>query len=1331
MGGIDFELWSKPQQRAIQARGSDVIVSAGAGSGKTSVLVERIVWCLLADENPVDVDELLVVTFTEAAAAEMKHRIAMRLQEVYAVASQQSDVRTLTRISRAQVGLNQAQISTLHSFCLDIVQRNFLGLNLDPAFTLMAEDEAKITRKQVFVELINEILTGEMRDTLLSTLQRLYIQDVQALFPLILRIYHFAQSQPHPELWLEQMVDAFPTSEDAPFASTPFATVIFDWLHRQLVEAFDNVGRASKMAGHYEGLSKYVEHLQSVSELLNSACHLLEVAKTSLQLDWNALTYQMSAIAALSSPRAAKGADEFGKEQVQALRKKANALIKQVTEIVARGEMAVVQDLVTLQPTILYLTHLVIQYSNRYMAKKRELARLDFADLEHLALQAIDLPETGERIRLQQQFAEIFVDEYQDTSPIQDALVAAIARYPGNVFVVGDVKQSIYRFRMAEPALFLNKYQRLSENRETREGQNGQAIDLSDNYRSRKEIVDCVNFLFHHLFNDTTVGFSYDHRAAMKAGAVYPPSETNQPRIEFHLIDRDGEELRRSFPDETEVTGDEDLVGNSETPNRTNDTPSQEELSAIEKEAWVVGKRILQMLGKIPGHQPEMVWDKRLKQERPIQYRDIVVLLRSIQGRTSVFLDVFRKLKIPGVGAANRGFFAALEIQWLQSLLRVIDNPEHIGLDVATVLRSPFFLLSDEELANIATFHHSNFYQAVRLAAKSDCVPAIRVLHRLSGWREIAKQASAEFVIRRVLTETGFLHYITGMPGGLLRKANVEAFLSRVRAFDARSSEGVYGFVRQLEEEESAEVDFGEAGTVTESEDVVRIMTIHRSKGLEFPVVFVADLGKKWSFPAGERNFGLHRTLGFGPTFCDMATHRRWKTVASLAIEEQDKAESLAEEARVLYVALTRARERLIFVASGRRLSSRVARAQYALVGLHEEARTISRSAFLSAEGMLDWLYAIMLTHQTVGHRLRDIINVEERIHIPAFCGPFPDISFTLWNHALGLTLPTAADFSYVSEAHGPVDEDLHPLKSVDASIVVETEAEVDRIKHEALRCAVSARKAGQTSEWLSHLYEASEPSQWNVQVVDEPTLEFDREILGKLSATDLRRLWVARRAPDRIRNRPRAAAERLLDSPKLPEYPSGDTNYSEGNISSAQKDAPNGREAGSAFHAVMQQIDFTTAATIDAVSKELHRLREQELVAHSMLDAVHLEHLVGWFASPIGRRVAKGLQVFREQPFFHRIDLPNSKEYVVAQGVIDCLVEEENQWLIVDYKTDEVDDAHVHELAKEYEAQVATYLAAISPLTASKPAKAFLYFVKPQVIVQVEAIPLADVFLK
>jgi ATP-dependent helicase/nuclease subunit A len=1330
MSPLSVSHWSTRQQQAIQARGSDIIVSAGAGSGKTSVLVERIVWCLLSETHPVEVDELLVVTFTEAAAAEMKHRIANRLQEVYHAAEMQGDTKTTARVSRAQSQLGQAQISTLHSFCLEIVQRNFLGLSLDPAFSLMADDEAKIIRKQVFMELVQESLTGIQRELFLTMLDRLYIRDVQAFLPLVQRVYQFAQSQPHPGQWLREMCNAFPTSETATFAATPFAPVVMDWFHRLLAEAHESVKRAHLIAAHAEGLTKYTEQLEITSDLLESICRMLEATMKTGVLDFAQLSLHLSAITALPSPRAAKGADEGIREQVKLLRSQAMAHIKQVAEVAARGDAELVGDLRVLQPAIEHLTGFVMRYSSRYMKAKIESARLDFSDLEHLAFQAIEMEETGERTRLQQQFVEIFVDEYQDTSPIQDAIVAGIARDPGNVFVVGDVKQSIYRFRMADPQLFLQKYAYLSSVTSVTDGQ---SIDLAENYRSRREIVDCVNFLFTHLFAVDTVGFPYDQRAQMQAGASYPPEDVEMPRIEFYLVDRDG-----SRPSQTgQIPSPESDILPREDVGQVFpqvDSPSEDELSAMEKEAWVIGHRILEMMGEVTGHERMTIWDKRAKALRPLQYRDIVVLLRSVQGRIPVLLDVFRKLNIPTFGAANRGFFATLEIQWLQSLLRVLDNPRR-GMDLATVLRSPLFLVPDDQLAALALFHRGEFYDAIRQAARGGnpvhlseadatgssvldetCVnlartTAVQFLHKLSSWRELAKQATVETVLHRVFADTGFVRYITGMSSGLLKKANVDAFMTRVRRFDASSCEGVFGYVRQMENEESADIDLGEAGTVSESEDVVRIMTIHKSKGLEFPVVFVADLGKKISSPASERSFGLHRVLGFGPTMSDSATHRRWKTIASFAIEEQEKAESFAEEARVLYVACTRARERLIFVGSGRRLSSRIARAQYALkrgsrgsdAFLDKTPETevtdslqLSRSAFLSSESMLDWLFAVLLRHETVSHALQALLPLEERARVPLCLEGFPKIAFTLWNHPEGQPLPLAPS------------RDGNKMTG-DTSV-------------DPLDAANRARKAGLVDVWLGHMYEATNASNVTIRFADSDTDTSPLDVPGKVSATELRRLWVARKAPERLRKRPRASAERLLENPMLIE-----THRSNG-----PDVVPSGREAGTAFHAVMQQLDFSTPATSIAVAQELQRLRQLGTVSESMLDTVQPEHLLGWLNSPLGHRVAQGMQVFREQPFFHRIDLPSPKGgYVVAQGVIDCLVEEADRWLIVDYKTDEVDDLHVHDLAKEYEAQVATYLAAIAPLTQTKPAEAYLYFVKPQVMVRVEPVRLADVFMK
>lgn len=1293
---LNLTTWSATQSQAITARGGNVLVSAGAGSGKTSVLVERVVYCIL-QEPAVDIDQLLIVTFTEAAAAEMRSRIEARLQALYEVARQSSDRPTIRRLERQFARMEQAQISTLHSFCMDVVRRNFLYLGLDPNISLLADDSSTIIRKNLFKTLVEECLTGTLANEFRAMLAHFQAMNPTHLYHLVERLVAFARSQASPERWLEALVLPYAEASRVSFSKLLWTPAFYGWLKNEMETAQHAAQQGYQLATLDGELFGYAERLQELDSQLRALVDFMEDGK---DVTLAQLTIQVQQILAAKSPRAK---DSPNKQAVVGFRKRALDKLKAVLEVISRGESELQSDIVRLAPSVARFVEFCLTFLHRFQAEKRMLGVLDFQDLEHFALHVLRQSESGERNRMQHQFAEIFVDEYQDTSPVQDALVQHVASSEGNVFVVGDVKQSIYRFRMAEPNLFLEKYQTLLRTHP------GQVISLADNYRSRREVVDVVNFLFAQLFHPDLGGVTYDERAWMHAGANYSPLPSQDdvvavqatPRVELHVIERSGDtassDVDESFDDALSMNGgntheaDEKIAGAA---GHIDDEPTNEDLTAIEKEAYVVGRRIISLLGG-NGRAEEMIWDKEEKRYRSVEYRDIVILMRSVKNRMNVFLDVFGKLRIPAYGATSSGFFNTLEIKWFVALLQVIDNPRR-ELALAVVLRSPLFGFTDRELAIIRTARGGHFYDALThvekwnklceeentIQQRGDIIEKVQsFVKQLRLWRQLGRRTAALDVLRAVLRDTDFLHYVSGMSGGRGRRANIERLLDIAAEFDAKGSLGLYGFVRKLEENLMNELDAGEARTLGETENVVRIMTVHHSKGLEFPIVFVADVGKQFYRGSDETGYPLHRDYGFGPAFYDDDTDRRWRTLPSITLDALEYRDFIAEEARVLYVALTRARERLILVGSGRNLS--------ALADKATAARRVSELAipsFLlrSAKSWLEWILFAFVRHP-VGHTLLALAHSLP----PQTCAG--DVSL----------LPLSAQISVWNHPDG------QPLRLTGIAL----EDWTNQLPQDV----------NTWPEWLT-MNSSLRESMWgtnstHITIVDRPV--HSHLIPGKVSATDMRRLWVAREKQPRAHLWHAGSAERLLESPRF--------------VETDVIGQASGAHGGNAFHAIMQVMDVSTPPTERDILFHLNDLCRQSVLTEDIISAVPVADILGWLVSPLAAKLRKAKTIYREQPFFHRIDLPKTDAYadtyVVAQGVIDCLALVEDAWLLVDYKTDEVSADGVQAKASEYAAQIATYLAAVHPLIGTAKVSAFIYFVKPQMSVQMHALKLERVF--
>ncbi|GMA59883.1 3'-5' exonuclease [Alicyclobacillus fastidiosus] len=620
-------------------------------------------------------------------------------------------------------------------------------------------------------------------------------------------------------------------------------------------------------------------------------------------------------------------------------------------------------------------------------------------------------------------------------------------------------------------------------------------------------------------------------------------------------------------------------------------------------------------------------------------------------------------------------------MQWLVACLFVIDNPRD-DLRLVTLLRSPFVGWDENMLARVRLASRGAMWDGVRRIASEEGIlaggegepssqdvdtttRARDFIGKLSAWRAYAREVGVVDMLRRVMEDVDFLRYVRGMSRGKIRRANVQKLLQLARAYDERTGYGgIYGFLQQWQREDDANLDLG-AANVSEP-DAVQVMTIHRSKGLEYPVVFVVDLGKQ--FRLTQDILYLNREYGIGAVAYDPRTHQRWRTVASISVAYAERRDTLAEEARVLYVAFTRARERLIVVGSVQNLARQVNKAVYA----HdfEQAKLLS-GAFMNAKSFMDWMLPVMLRHPAAG-ALQKLVD--------------PD---TWDGHVFVTESNPLALYVY----------DMNQVQSVQPG-----ERAVAQPSDHLDWQAVLANLAEQPRE---------RPS---VRIVDRP--DHSLEVLfGKVSATDMRRLHVALMADTRSGKRKEAASS-LLEDPAF-----------------ARPGKVTPREEGIAFHAFMQRFHPPIGDDESSVRREIERLVLQKQLDAETANAVNVPQVSAFLQSPLGHRMQRGIRLFREQPFFHRIDVPieDGKRTVpiVAQGVIDCLVEEDDGWLVIDYKTDHVDESGVQSAARDYEAQVATYLEALRPLTAQKPVRAYLYFVRPNVATEVQSMSLPDIFVE
>ncbi|MDK2784960.1 MAG: ATP-dependent helicase/nuclease subunit, partial [Bacillota bacterium] len=897
--------WTKEQQAAILAPPGNILVTAAAGAGKTAVLVERVVRRVLDPARPVDIDRLLVVTFTDAAAAEMRQRIGAALEAALGAAPGNA------HLERQLALLGRASIFTLHSFCLKVVRRYFYELGLDPSFRVMDETEAALLAQEVLEELWEEKYAQEAEGafTYLLDCYSSAVSD-DDLKELVLKLHDFSRSQPWPEVWLKQAGQAFTLSPGTELKTTPWGGKLQQHARRKLEQAAHCLERAACLAAMPGGPDRYLPVLEAEREALK------EMALRAQEGSWEELRQSLAfSFTRLPPVRKNEEVDPAIKDQVTRLRDEAKKIVADLaTDVFGRPEKELLAELTHLAPAVHALTELALAFSRRFEEVKRARGRLDFADLEHYALRLLLAPDARPGFlkpsrlaeEMAEEYAEVLVDEYQDINPVQDAILSLISRQDTpqpRLFLVGDVKQSIYRFRLAEPRLFLSKYAAYAP----RPGGGGRRISLRENFRSRAEVIGAVNFLFRQLFTPEVGGLAYDAEAELTPGAPYPEPPAGVKGaggpVEVHLIER-----QVPLPDREEEAQDD---------------PAALDLSALEREALLIGRRIQAIVRGTPERPgPEFcVWDKSAQSYRPVTYRDIVILLRTVQGRAETMLEVLRRLEVPAYADLGTGYFNAPEVATMLSLLEVIDNP-YQDIPLAAVLRSPLVGLSPEELAEVRLLAPEGpFAEAVQKAAagavSSSCQKKLAAFfERLEEWRTAARRGTVSDLIWRIYRETGYLAYVGGMPAGAQRQANLRVLYDRARQFESYGRPGLFRFLRFLKRLQAQEGDLGTARALGENENVVRIMSIHKSKGLEFPVVFVADLGKKFNFDDLKGDILLHRDLGLGPLVVDLHLRLKYPSLAHRAIQVAGREEVLAEELRIFYVALTRARERLILVGS-------------------------------------------------------------------------------------------------------------------------------------------------------------------------------------------------------------------------------------------------------------------------------------------------------------------------------------------------------------------------------------------------------------------------------
>lgn len=860
--------WTPQQQAAIDARGSDLLVAAAAGSGKTAVLVERI--CSLAREG-TPIERMLIVTFTNAAAAEMRARIS----DAFEVAGALGDA----FLAQQSMHIERASISTLHRFCITVLRTHFQAAGVDPSFRTGDESETQVLRESAMQDAIDACFeSGDANFTRLCDCFR----DEQ-LPELAFSVYRFIMSRPDPWAWLDASIDACQTDAQT-LGESIWVRTLLKSARLRLEGTYALLEQMQRIVNHSSGPTGYDTIVQSDYECLDA---LLEAAQSG----YNALHDALAAVKYQTLPRKSGADDPSLADSFKKLRESLKKAVKSLAEDFAPTLCESAEDISSMTSVLRGLETLLRTFSALYTALKSQRNLLDYNDLEHLALRALEDDAVAEALR--EQYAYIFVDEYQDSNAIQEALLSRIA-HPGGLFFVGDVKQSIYGFRQAEPSLFLGKYARFSSTENAPE----RKIDLNQNFRSRKNILASVNAVFAQCMRARVTDIEYDAQAMLYPGLVH---EDQDPPTQMILLC-----AKRKGEDDPEKKDDAQPEQEQE---------EEENLSRIEQEALVCARSIRTIIQK------RTLYDTKTKAHRPVRYRDVAILLRSMRVSGPVIVQLLASQGIPATCDAGEGYFDMPEVRQVLSLLQVIDNG-YSDEALLAVLGGASVGLKEEALARIRIAYPEERFSAAcaqyAMEKEDDIALALRAFdEKLSFYRLCARYEPLDALISRTMNESGLYARAGAMPGGQARQANLRLLCQRAREYQRAQNGSLGGFLAYAQKLRAGG-DSQSAKLLSENEDVVRVMTMHKSKGLEFPFVFLLAIGQRFNFRAHADPLLMHARLGVGMLCYDDALRSIRSTLSHIAVREQLHHDALAEEVRVLYVAMTRAREQLFLIGSVR-----------------------------------------------------------------------------------------------------------------------------------------------------------------------------------------------------------------------------------------------------------------------------------------------------------------------------------------------------------------------------------------------------------------------------
>jgi len=1231
MGNIKYNL---QQLSAVNINNCDLLVSAAAGSGKTAVLVERIMKKITGD-NPVDIDKLLVVTFTRAAASEMKQKISNAVSELI------EKFPTDENLQKQSILLEKAPITTIDAFCNTIVRNDFHHLDIDPNFRIADSAECEIIRNEVIEQLLEEEYSKDDNKYFFDIVESYCTKtDDVKISELIFNIYDFIQTNPYPDKWLIENCEKFNLENDVDIFNTQWGEIAKQQIEIQISAAYSALRRGFDILNCLDDqcLEGYKNTLTLDKEIIDQISIYFNAGMNEL---YNFMSKNEIKLSRLYSSKKYIISEEI-KNKIKDIRTTVKNSILEITLLFSKSPKQQMYIIKNLYPILSKAKQLVLDFSNRFLEAKKEKNILDFNDIEHYCIKALidenGLP-TKTALELQEKYEEIIIDEYQDSNYVQELILSTISRQNSqspNRFMVGDIKQCIYKFRQASPAIFMEKFNSYST--ELNSESKRKRIDLFKNYRSRECILSAINFIFYQLMTETVGEINYDSSSELKPGL-----EIIKPTGEF--IGKTAESVEFNIIDVTELDNEDDQY--SEEIN---------DLKSAELEATFVANRIKKMVE----NKTAAIYDDEKKCYRYAQYKDIVILLRTVASTAQVFAQTLINNGVPAFANVSSGFFEHIEVMTILSLLKIIDNPRQ-DIPLITVLHSPIYSFSFDELAEIKTaskytsfYDNIIFYITNENKAENDIINKLKkFMTDLEKWKKLSIYTPIDELLTILYDDTNYFNYVGVLSTGSLRQSNLRALHEKSIQFESTNLHGLFQFINYIEKLKYGKSD-NDSKVFSENENVVRITSIHKSKGLEYPIVFVSMLGKKINMQDTAKSFLMHQNLGFGMKFVDIEKRTQTNSIAKYALVKKITQETYSEELRILYVALTRAKERLIITGSEKLTAQKLNKW---LCLISEKERTLPIYTMLSASTVLDWIIPALSRHKDA-QILYNNYNISFKIG-----------NYDLYNHN------SKWNINLISR------NDLVVSK---------------REKH---------RKSKEIFDYLEKLNKSIDYSGNKKEIFNNLTWKYkNREdvlLPTKISISELKR---------------NVYLENASEDADVKSFAEDD--YFKEPLFISKSNEITGAGVGTAFHIVLEHIDFKNTKSKKDILNLISLLKHKSILTQREAERVNINKILNFLNSDLGKRISKS-NIKRETPFVMGLspyEIYNDEKYlnsnclILIHGIIDLYFEENDGIILVDYKTDKVINNNIQTIKDKYKIQLELYKKAIEKNTGKKVKQMILY---------------------